>query len=368
MFLVGALVVVVSVLLTAFIAAQHGSASRRMDGPGLLLAAAVRRLPDDRVDWGAAMLAELAELRIAPERWRFALGCARVALFPAPGRTPALVTLVFTAVAAVFAGVVVGRVLPGMQVFAIAFTALVGALATLAVARSRRPVLAPASLGIATGVAACVAATAYVAAVQPAGARGPLRDLSLVLAVLLAGYLWLALTPPRALLANRCARRLGTAAGLLVGLDLALVSMVDYDFDHAVVPYAWLGALAVLLACSGAAATIARSRRAGVLTALWAGLISTPIFLAVELSAALNRFRTGDPRFLDDFSYQKGIPLDAFVAGQVGEMLSSSVVLLALFPACALLLGLIAGAVGRATGRALDRPEVNSRQVRSISI
>ncbi|MGH9753713.1 MAG: hypothetical protein ACREA2_13110 [Blastocatellia bacterium] len=48
----------------------------------LLLAAAVRRMPAERREWGAAMLAELAQLQNPPTRWRFALGCARVALFP----------------------------------------------------------------------------------------------------------------------------------------------------------------------------------------------------------------------------------------------------------------------------------------------
>jgi hypothetical protein len=39
-------------------------------------------MPAERSDWGAAMLAELAQLRNPSARWWFALGCARVALFP----------------------------------------------------------------------------------------------------------------------------------------------------------------------------------------------------------------------------------------------------------------------------------------------
>lgn len=54
------------------------------DGPELLLAAAVRLLPEERRDWGVAMLAELAQLHHPSTRWRFALGCTGVALFP-PG-------------------------------------------------------------------------------------------------------------------------------------------------------------------------------------------------------------------------------------------------------------------------------------------
>ena len=53
-----------------------------MDVTRLLLAAAVRRMPEERREWGAAMLAELAQLQNPSTRWWFALGCARVALFP----------------------------------------------------------------------------------------------------------------------------------------------------------------------------------------------------------------------------------------------------------------------------------------------
>lgn len=52
------------------------------DLPGLLLAAAVSRMPVERRDWGAAMTAELNQLQGLYSRWWFALGCTRVALFP----------------------------------------------------------------------------------------------------------------------------------------------------------------------------------------------------------------------------------------------------------------------------------------------
>jgi hypothetical protein len=50
--------------------------------PDRLLAWAVRQMPKERREWGAAMLAELAALRRPATRWWFALSCARVALFP----------------------------------------------------------------------------------------------------------------------------------------------------------------------------------------------------------------------------------------------------------------------------------------------
>lgn len=50
--------------------------------PRLLLTVAVRQMPVERREWGEAMLAELAQLQNTSTRWRFALGCSRVAMFP----------------------------------------------------------------------------------------------------------------------------------------------------------------------------------------------------------------------------------------------------------------------------------------------
>jgi hypothetical protein len=52
------------------------------DAPRWLLTIAVRRMPAERAEWGEAMLAELAQIQNPSARWRFALGCIRVALFP----------------------------------------------------------------------------------------------------------------------------------------------------------------------------------------------------------------------------------------------------------------------------------------------
>jgi hypothetical protein len=52
------------------------------DAPRLLLTIAVHRMPAERAEWGEAMLAELAQIQNPSTRWRFALGCIRVALFP----------------------------------------------------------------------------------------------------------------------------------------------------------------------------------------------------------------------------------------------------------------------------------------------
>jgi hypothetical protein len=62
---------------------------RGMDAPTSLLTFAVRAMPKSRREWGVAMLAELAAVPGGMARWRFALSCARAALFlPSAGPAP----------------------------------------------------------------------------------------------------------------------------------------------------------------------------------------------------------------------------------------------------------------------------------------
>lgn len=58
-----------------------------LDGPGLLLVSAIRAMPAEHTDWGAAMTSELRAVRGSFARWRFAFGCTRAALFPPPTAT-----------------------------------------------------------------------------------------------------------------------------------------------------------------------------------------------------------------------------------------------------------------------------------------
>src|SRR5262245_1526024 len=144
------------------------------DGPATLLAAALAALPDDRRDWGPAMAAELAQVEGRSARWCFAAGCARAALFPPHGNRVSLVA-VLAAAAATTAWLAVGHALPAMQVFAVAFVGLAGALATLAAARSRavsRSVPRPTIMAVGVaGVAACIAVTAYFLIHHPTAAE-----------------------------------------------------------------------------------------------------------------------------------------------------------------------------------------------------
>lgn len=78
---------VTGAVLFAFWWRQIRDCRAELDAPGLLLTLAVRATPEARRNWGQAMLAELETVHGGLARWRFALGCARVALFPPPGET-----------------------------------------------------------------------------------------------------------------------------------------------------------------------------------------------------------------------------------------------------------------------------------------
>ena len=151
---------------------QAGATLSATDGPGWLLAAAATTLPADRRQWGAAMAAELAQVQGRSARWRFATGCARAAVFPPSDRRAAAgVTGALAVVATTAAALATGAALPAGRVFAMTLVGLLGGLATLTVARSRRVGRAGPGLGVAglalAGVAGCVAFTTWYLAEYP---------------------------------------------------------------------------------------------------------------------------------------------------------------------------------------------------------
>jgi hypothetical protein len=293
---------------------QAGARLAALDGPGWLLAAAAAALPAGRRDWGAAMAAELTHVPNRAARWRFAAGCARAAVLP-PGDRAAVGVAGALAVAATAAtGLAAGAALPAGRVFALAFVGLLGGLATLAVARSGRVGRAgpgPAVAGLATaGIAACVAFTGYYLAEHPAhggvelAAAVSLPPVTAVaLAVVLAGCLWLALAPPRWLVADRHARRFGIAmAMVLVGgflLDSRLVQPGLQRGSQGMMDYVLFAPPAVVLAGSAVAAAVGRSFRSGLWACTWAVVLATPLLIAAWLAEGLHWDRVGRGAVLD---------------------------------------------------------------------
>lgn len=286
-----------------------------LDGPARLLAAATATLPADRRDRGQAMAAELAQVPVQERaaQWRFAAGCARAAILP-PGGTRAVGVAGALAVTAtgVAAGAT-GAALPAGRVFVPVFVGLLGGLATLAVARSRRvghagPGPAVAGLGLA-GIAVCVAFLGYYLAEYPAyracWTAATLVSLppvtAVVLAVVLAGCAWLVVRPPRWLLGDRHARRFGVGMAVALVAGFVLTSrqelrglrgsagMLDYS----------LTGLVLWVTGSAAAAAVGRSFRSGVWACAWATVLGVPLLLAVWLAEALDWYQQGRGMLLD---------------------------------------------------------------------
>jgi hypothetical protein len=335
---------------------QAGAELSALDGPALLLAAAAATLPADRRDWGAAMTAELAQVQGSAARWRFAAGGARTAVLPPRGSQTAVLVAGALAVAAIAAAVLAtGAALPAGRVFALTFVGLVGGLATLTVARSRRVGRAgsgPATAGLAlAGIAACVAFTGYYLAEYPTYHKGhpPVTLVSLppvtavVLAAGLAGCLGLALAPPRWLVGDRHARRFGTGMAIALAAGLVLVSRLeqrDMSLDSGAMSYLLWGPVLVLLTGSAAAAA-GRSFRAGLGACVWATVLGAPLLIAAWLAEALRVYQRGGGLFLDG---EGGLGVGA----NLGDAIWWPLVFLLLWAAP---LGVIGAAVGSARAR-----------------
>jgi hypothetical protein len=295
--------VVAALLLVRAWWARSGAVVSASDGPARLLAAAAGTAPERRREWAAAMAAELAEVRGSAARWRFAAGCALAAVFPPrSSRFPILVVAAVAVLSAVSAGVAAGYALPGLGLFAVTFTALVGGIATAAVARARTlrrsvPGWALAALG-AVGVAGCVVATAYYSVTYPSVAHALAPVHALVFAAVLAACLWLALLPPRALTTSRFA----VAAGL-VGAAVLAASLLRYSrFPDGHTGGAWnvvLLAPLVYVVVSVLVAAVRRSFRAGVQATVWTTVAGALTLFVLWLAEAVRWHQLGAGMLLD---------------------------------------------------------------------
>jgi hypothetical protein len=309
------------------------------DGPARLLSAALGTLPRERSDWGAAMAAELAHVHGRSARWRFAAGCTRTAVFPPrSSRVPVLVAAALSATAALAAALGVGHALPALQVFATTFVALVGALATLAVARSRRvreaaPGPTFAAAGVA-GVAACIAVTAHFLLEHPTAAKHLQAAAAVAFAVSLAGSLWVVLTPPRGLATSRRARGIGAVAALAIALGCLMTSR--WTIHTMAGPVIWLVFAPAVI-----------SFGAGVQAALWTTLVGTLLTFALWLPEAGYRYGI-DARLL----------LDGERGRSIDENLDDALRVLATMPVLPLPLGVIGAALGRRLRRRAPLPTV----------
>lgn len=252
-----------------------------------------------------------------------------------------------TVAVAVIAAFAVGRTLPALLIFAVMFVVLAGALATLAVARSRR--LRPAAPGAAAfavvTAVACVTAVGYFLAEYPSAARHLPPVTAVLLAAVLAGCLWLALRPPPLLIAGALARRVSVGAAVLLGIGLVVWSRLAIGSgalaDSGVAMYLMFVPVLVLFAASALAAAAGASFRVGVQTAVWTALLTTPAVFAIGLLEAVQWFRI-DARLI--FAGDR-------VPGAAGENIRGFAWGLVLLPYWWLPFGVFGAAVGRVLRR-----------------
>jgi hypothetical protein len=280
---------------------RAGSQLSALDMPARLLAVAVGALPVDRREWAAAMESELAGVQGRPPRWRFAVGAARAAFFPPPSSRGPVVVASAAAVGLIVAtSLAVGRALPELQVFAVTFTVFCSVVAVRAAARGHRIAPSPTIAAVTcTAVAGCIAATVYLLAKDPSGGAAARPVHLVVMAVVLAGCLWLALTPPAVLMTSRLARGLGVGLGFALGAGFLWSSGFPGETGEGVMGFVILGTVVVLFLGSGLAALIDGSFRSGVQTAVWGGTIGMLLILGIWLVEAVRWDQAGAGFLLD---------------------------------------------------------------------
>jgi hypothetical protein len=249
------------------------------------------------------------------------------------------------------AGPAVGAAVPGLRVFAVTFTGLVGAMVVLAVVRWRRPRLAvPAPTVLVTGgVAASIAVTVIFLRREPAAAEYLPPAAAVYLAVVLAGCLWVAVATPRWLGTSRLAPHLGAAAAVVFAAWFWLANRTDETEPP--LPLVLLLALvlvsvpvAVFFVPAFAAGRAGRSFRSGLQAAVWTVTAMIPLTYAVWLPEGLRRYAI-DGRLL----------VDGEVVAPVGVNLADALVFsLGIFPVLGLTLAVIGAGLGaRTTHRAV---------------
>jgi hypothetical protein len=264
------------------------------DLPARIVAIAATRLPTHRRDWGQAMAAELTELRGRTRRWQFTAGVLRVALFPPfRHRRQVLAVAVAGLITATAATWAVAAAVPTLTVFAATLGLSLTVYATVVTARSQRPRLTAPRMIVGvlalTGVAATVATTIRIADAHPAATTDhSAHVVSVLFALVTAGYLALGLTPPR--LRNHANTALWWATGgalvsAAVTITIALTSSAAAGVTAYLSPSA---AIATLLISIGAAVTT-HSRRVGAQAGLLTAVLALPIHFAVAMTTILNQ-------------------------------------------------------------------------------
>ncbi|MBO0869344.1 MAG: hypothetical protein J2P15_12335 [Micromonosporaceae bacterium] len=280
------------------------SRGTKPDVPGWIVAGAVRRLPAQRHAWGRALVAELAAIQDARQRWRFAAGVLRVVLFPPAARPGAVrATAAVGIVVTVLATLASVWLVPTIGVFVAALGLLVSGHAVAVACRSPRlPSGRAALFASAVAVAGLVAVTGIVivaAATHPAATRDQTHVYSVVLAVTLCGYL----------IAGRwvTVKSGGVRAVLWGGVAGATATIAVWTAlpPAAVKPPISQTLVGATLCTAIAVGASTRSRRSGAQAGLLVAILAAPIdFVAAVTPVQFSHsFTLTDPYDIHNFPY-----------------------------------------------------------------
>jgi hypothetical protein len=138
-----------------------------------------------------------------------------------------------------------------------------------------------------------------------------------LLAVVLAGCMWLVLRPPRWLLPDRHARRFGVAMAVALEAGFVLTSRQELPgpLGGTGMLDSSLTGMILWVAGSAAAAAVGRSFRSGLWACAWATVLGVPLLIAAWLAEALVWYQQGRGMLLDG---EGGIGVGANLGDAVG--------------------------------------------------
>ena len=317
------------------------------DLPARIVAGAARRLPAYLQEWGQGMAAELPQIPDRADRWQFAVGVLRVALFPPVrrGRRVLVTVLAGLAGAAGVTAAAVGEV-PSLTVFAAALGLLLACYATVATWRSawakwtvRQVIVAAVAMA---GVAASVADVVWIGVFYPATitASTDVLPYSVLFALLLAVCLAGVLSPLRG---SHTATVLGWGLAGALASGAVCVAVAATGAAAAQLLVAPVTALAVAAGVSART----RSRPAGIRSGVLVGALSAPMRFAVDLTALLRvRHYTLTGKYDIAAFPHSGYPTVAsyLLSDALGGAILSSMLTVSLLMVVATLLGAAVGA------------------------
>ncbi|MGH3624718.1 MAG: hypothetical protein ACRDQ5_23505 [Sciscionella sp.] len=285
----------VQVILTVLVAAGLFMlwSNREGDAPARIVTAAVDQLPVHRRDWGQAMVAELTHIHGPTHRWRFTAGVLRVVLFsPVRHRKRMLVVAFVGLLAAAAATVATAREVPSLSVFVAVLGLLLGGYATVVTSRTPRP--RPRTLHVIVGavalagIAATITALVRIAAAHPAvTTNDDALVFSVLFALILTGYLAVALTPPRLGDNTNTVLWWALAGALASGAAGTIATLTTSVAAEETIPLLLPAAAAATLAASIGASATTGSRQAGTRAGLLTAILGAPMHFTINMTALL---------------------------------------------------------------------------------